>query len=503
MQSFFLKHPHIQHDEPLSEIADLLLKERCKRRAKSETKSLREIFDEEKRSSTSTAVFADVERCLHYARSSQLPPLPQSAAGVAAAVRRTRFENMDGKPYYRGQVTSGDAYALLFCSQDQLDLLSHSNTFCMDGTFKVVPRLFYQLLVVSIVLGGYTFPVLFTLMTRKTEDLYLQMFLLFRTIAPNFHPHNMMADFEDAHSAALRHAFPDEEVIITGCWFHFCQSVLRAAKRFGFALEYQNVPTVRSAIHLLFALPLLPPEHITSGMALILDNVKDHTEALRVTQRMCDYVRVHYVDKASVGTARMSVYGKPERTNNGSESFNSKLIRLFKTAHPNIYVFLEKLQNVTTSETSTARAFLNGRKIRRSKCREYAANDAAIKRCVQRLQTGQYDVLQFLRAASHRFSDQRSIIPNLDDDDHDANHGGRVQNSLAFSVIVAADNSTGDLHENELNNCEICTLRGRSKRALVPCGHSRFCDDCIGRFQEVDNRCPICRSPVERVLQLY
>ena len=50
---------------------------------------------------------------------------------------------------------------------------------------------------------------------------------------------------------------------------------------------------------------------------------------------------------------------------------------------------------------------------------------------------------------------------------------------------------------------EVCLIARRTGVALVPCGHSRFCESCAGAVAAVDSGCPLCRTPVTMVLRLY
>ncbi len=53
------------------------------------------------------------------------------------------------------------------------------------------------------------------------------------------------------------------------------------------------------------------------------------------------------------------------------------------------------------------------------------------------------------------------------------------------------------------NLCVICLVQARSKRALVPCGHTSFCDSCIVQLQAGDGRCALCRREILMVVRLY
>ena len=49
------------------------------------------------------------------------------------------------------------------------------------------------------------------------------------------------------------------------------------------------------------------------------------------------------------------------------------------------------------------------------------------------------------------------------------------------------------------SECVICLDEDAPRCAFIPCGHRCVCEAC-GREQTV---CPICREPVERVLEVF
>jgi len=77
------------------------------------------------------------------------------------------------------------------------------------------------------------------------------------------------------------------------------------------------------------------------------------------------------------------------------ESFHSALRRRVKVAHPNLYTFLGLLQRATAdSETEIAR--LNrDMSIRRCKKRTNLVNDARIKSCIARYDSGAIHACNF------------------------------------------------------------------------------------------------------------
>ena len=134
----------------------------------------------------------------------------------------------------------------------------------IDATFKVVPRLFYQLFTLFVNKSGYVFPVVFVLMTSKTTALYSAVFSKLRSMTPNFVPHRVMADFEAASVKGLQTVY-GASVSVSGCWFHFAQAIGRRSKKLGLAEPYHRMPEVRLCIRAMMCLPLLPAPDVSPG----------------------------------------------------------------------------------------------------------------------------------------------------------------------------------------------------------------------------------------------
>lgn len=49
--------------------------------------------------------------------------------------------------------------------------------------------------------------------------------------------------------------------------------------------------------------------------------------------------------------------------------------------------------------------------------------------------------------------------------------------------------------------CIIC-LNNKSTIIAVPCGHARFCQDCICEWISKDKGCPICRQKIDSIMKV-
>lgn len=97
--------------------------------------------------------------------------------------------------------------------------------FFIDGTFKVVPEIFFQLFVIHASYREDVFPVSFVLLPGKSSQIYERMVNEILTLAPAWSPRRVMMDFEKASINVFNTKFPNIE--LSGCFFHFCQNIQR------------------------------------------------------------------------------------------------------------------------------------------------------------------------------------------------------------------------------------------------------------------------------------
>ena len=67
-----------------------------------------------------------------------------------------------------------DDRVLIFGTKKNLELLSNSTTWMMDGTFQTVPALFYQLYTIHGEIRDAYFPLVFGLLPKKSEAIYVK-----------------------------------------------------------------------------------------------------------------------------------------------------------------------------------------------------------------------------------------------------------------------------------------------------------------------------------------
>jgi hypothetical protein len=72
-----------------------------------------------------------------------------------------------------------------------------------------------------------------------------------------------MADFEDAAAAVFFDVF-GENITVSGCWFHYAQSMIKRMQTVGLKLAYLNERYVQETVQRLLSLPLLPVGEIVT-----------------------------------------------------------------------------------------------------------------------------------------------------------------------------------------------------------------------------------------------
>jgi hypothetical protein len=114
---------------------------------------------------------------------------------------------------------------LIFATDEQVDILQDTEDLLVDGTFKVVPEIFYQLFIIHGVFRDHVVPLIYALLRRKNAETYQYLITEILNIAPRWSPRTIMLDFEQASMGAFQAAFPN--ALLSGCYFHLRQSIHR------------------------------------------------------------------------------------------------------------------------------------------------------------------------------------------------------------------------------------------------------------------------------------
>jgi len=181
------------------------------------------------------------------------------------------------------------------------------------------------------------------------------------------------------------------------------------------------------------------------------------------------------------------------------ESYHAGLRRRIQVCHPNMFTFLGHLQRSTKDSLHDQARLARGLNVKRPKRKVNMANESRIQSCIARFDAGSHSRLQFLRAVSHSVGSHTDALHSSNSSTTDGDSDDNDQPSVpATNGVPQPTNST-----MPSDGCEICLIARRSGIALVPCGHARFCCDCVDRLLSMGSGCPVCRANIDMVLRVF
>ncbi|XP_067213537.1 uncharacterized protein [Linepithema humile] len=297
--------------------------------------------------------FKSIRSQLNRERIKSRPKLPQSIAMLADQLKYYTSINH----IYKGCVTASDGKKALLFSNDKLlqALESSSEIFC-DGTFSVVPRVpsFSQLYTVHTRYMDKVIAVVFILCEARTTALYEKTWSKIIGLVPNLlvNIKFIMTDYEWAAISAMEKNFAN--ATIHGCWFHLNQALRRKWNHLG--LQHSSSIILSMAM----TIPLLAEQYFTQGYHILRNNWEETNPNCNRLKEFLTYFERTWLSKAP----KVSVYKCPVRTNNAVESFHNVLNKKLGGQHRNVWMFLEKLQNVITDQTIDLERLKNNIEVR-------------------------------------------------------------------------------------------------------------------------------------------
>ncbi|KFD64311.1 hypothetical protein M514_09933 [Trichuris suis] len=156
---------------------------------------------------------------------------------------------------------------LLFATRANVDKLAHAPVWIMDGTFKTAPMVFYQIYTIHAPVGSRIFPLVYALMSGKSQALYKHLFEDLVDIAEEYelrpNPQVIMAGLELVTTNAAKSEF--QGVVNKACFFHTAQSVWSKIQSSGLASHYSADESFSLKLRRVSALALLPPGEIPAA----------------------------------------------------------------------------------------------------------------------------------------------------------------------------------------------------------------------------------------------
>jgi hypothetical protein len=296
------------------------------------------------------------------ARVRKVETLPEPQSITELNIPNSLCVTLNEEPFLVKDHMVGQERILIFTTEDNIKHLSQAIYWIMDGTFKTVPKIFYQLYSIHAPVGtennSRILPLVYVLMTGKSEELYQLLFQdLIEFAEENYiqlTPSYIITDFEKAAINASHEEFPG--VINKGCFFHLGQNGWRKIQECGLAVQYGNDEHFSLMLRHLFALAFLPAQEIPTVFNILKPRMPP--EAIRVIQwfednyiygRIRRHTRNNVIrDPPQFPPALWSVYDSMElgipRTQNNVEAWHRRWGTLVGESHVGIYTIIKELQ---------------------------------------------------------------------------------------------------------------------------------------------------------------
>ncbi|KRX45372.1 hypothetical protein T05_3230 [Trichinella murrelli] len=231
-------NPHADDCTPDNNILYKMEKKNSlKRRAAEELKTDPQIYHEEASSASAdleTAgqfpTYKSVKTAMYRKRAKKFPRLPPTRQQLKILLH-WRMTKSDRRFLLYNNVYNS---ILIFCTEENLSILSEHSVWSMDGTFKIVPEWYQQMFTIHVFIAGKLVPLVYCLTVRKDLSTYreiLDNFILkAAALRVVLQPQTVICDFETALIPALQGTFPG--VNIQGN-IHFCQAIMRKVTELG------------------------------------------------------------------------------------------------------------------------------------------------------------------------------------------------------------------------------------------------------------------------------
>ena len=231
----------------------------------------------------------------------------------------------------------------IFYSQSMVAKLRENDLWCVDGTFKVVPRPYTQLYTISFIKSVHVFPVIYCVLKNKREETYNSLWKILKDLNGNFSPVTIKTDFELASINAIRRHFPRTN--ISGCQFHLNQAIIRKLKEENLFNIYKTNTNVKKYIKALTALSYVDFNQVIATFVDLMES-PSYPQTLRC---IYNYFYDTYICSTSaiyppsLWNSQSVLHGIP-KTNNAIEAWHMVFNSTFGTSKFNFKLLAFKLK---------------------------------------------------------------------------------------------------------------------------------------------------------------
>jgi hypothetical protein len=303
-----------------------------------------------------------------------------------------KFEEIEIPPNYQSFLIADykdkNTRILVFGPEWAIKLMGRAKYFFIDGTFRICPEPFLQLVTIHCDLEStmdYTniVPLVYALLPNKKKDTYMILLDLLKTRIRDWEPLCVMIDFEISLRQAIQSFFHD--VTIKGCYYHFINALWKKAKQ----LKLLKNNDKRRIVALAAALPLLPKEKINVGW--------EYIQSQMIPELSMEQFQKYFLKfwlKNDEFIEQWCMFGEKHRTNNYSEAWHFSIND--KTSNKlTLFHLLKRLHLNATYQRNRYLAIENNFN-KKKRDSAYITRDIIIQNTQMQLITGEITVEHFL-----------------------------------------------------------------------------------------------------------
>ena len=202
-----------------------------------------------------------------------------------------------------------------------------------------------------------------------------------------------MTDFELAAVNAFKYHFPGLK--FKCCFFHLGQNFYKKIVNLGLKEQYQNDESLRIWVRMIIALAFLPVDKVVDVFVDLCCEKPDYAEV----EAFADYVLENYIDTLIFPIHMWNHFEENDRTNNPVEGYHSKL-KKFLRHHPNIWVFIKKIQSEESVATLKYLRIKDGSFISRNRNTKDLQRDLFIQNLKVKYLRGEITLMEYLTDVS-------------------------------------------------------------------------------------------------------
>ena len=232
---------------------------------------------------------------------------------------------------------------LIFTSKFQINLVTKCEQIFIDGTFKISPVGYYQIINICGFLKEIDgiIPLFMIPVTGKSQYLYENVLKDVLTILNENNielkdiPKKFMLDFEPGLQNAVKKIF--KGVQINGCYFHYVKILWDHAKKYGLCTKDE----LKKVKILIFILKLFPYMDIDEKEQLF-NKVEEFYTSQEKYKRFIKYFKKYWVNNEYLNFIELTEKEYLMRTNNYLENFHCLINKSIEVFHPKLSYLIYK-----------------------------------------------------------------------------------------------------------------------------------------------------------------